>query len=243
MEARAPALSGTADSTGMTTFVLIPGAGGNASLWSLLVPELERRGHEAVAVEIQGDDPALGLSGYADVVLRAMGERPNPVLVAQSLGGFVAALVARRVPVAMIVLLNAMVPLPGEAPDEWWDATASGAARRAADLAAGRDTEFDLERHFLHDLSDEARAALFAGTPREPSATAMGERCDFERWPDVPIRVLVGRDDRFFPAAFQQRVARDRLGIDADLIGGGHLLALSNAKGLADRLIGYTAGL
>ncbi len=220
----------------MTTFVLIPGAGGNGEYWSSLVPELERRGHEAIAVDIKEDDPALGLPEYADLVVSAIGDRREVVLVAQSLGGFTAPMVASRVPVAMVVLLNAMVPLPGETPGDWWDNTGSGIARRAADEEAGRSGEFDLETHFLHDLSDEARAALFASTPRDPSDTPFGQPCDFERWPDVPIKVLVGSDDRFFPAEFQRRVAKDRLGADADLVAGGHLVALSNPAGVADRL-------
>ena len=59
--------------------------------------------------------------------------------------------------------------------------------------------------------------------------------------PDVPTRVLSGRDDRMFPAAFQRRVARERLGIDADEIAGGHMVALANPKGLAERLDRYVA--
>jgi pimeloyl-ACP methyl ester carboxylesterase len=57
----------------------------------------------------------------------------------------------------------------------------------------------------------------------------------------VPTRVLVGRDDRFFPAAFQRRVAQERLGIAADELPGGHLLALSRPGDLADRLERYWA--
>ncbi len=54
--------------------------------------------------------------------------------------------------------------------------------------------------------------------------------------------MLVGRDDRFFPADFQRRVAKERLGVDADEIPGGHLVALANPVGLAQRLIDYAAG-
>ena len=88
----------------MTTFVLIPGAGGNAAFWSRLVPELARRGHEGIPVDIRQDDPALQLRDWAATVEAAVDGRPSPVLVAQSLGGFVAPLVAalfvaaRRVP-------------------------------------------------------------------------------------------------------------------------------------------------
>jgi pimeloyl-ACP methyl ester carboxylesterase len=223
----------------MSTFVLIPGAGGNAEYWSLLVRELERRGHEAIAVDIPEQDPALGLPEYADIVVAAIDGRDGVVLVAQSLGGFTAPMVATRVPVAMIVLVNAMIPLPGETPGAWWDDVESGAARRAADAAAGRDGAFDLETYFLHDLSDEARAVLFARPAYEPSNTPFDQPCEFERWPDVPTKVLIGADDRFFPADFQRRVAKDRLGLDADEIPGGHLVALSNPEAVADKLVGY----
>jgi pimeloyl-ACP methyl ester carboxylesterase len=166
----------------MSTFVLIPGAGGNAEYWSLLVRELERRGHEAIAVDIPEQDPALGLPEYADIVVAAIDGRDGVVLVAQSLGGFTAPMVATRVPVAMIVLVNAMIPLPGETPGAWWDDVESGAARRAADAAAGRDGAFDLETYFLHDLSDEARAVLYARPAYEPSNTPFDQPCEFERW-------------------------------------------------------------
>ncbi len=225
----------------MATFVLIPGAGGHAAYWNLLVPELETRGHRAIAVDIQEDDPSIDLHGFADSVEAAMGDDDDVILVAQSLGGFTAPMI--RKPVGMIVLLNAMIPLSGESPDDWWGDTGSGAARREADLAAGRDPEFDLHRHFLHDLPEDARSELLSAEPREPSAAAMAQPCDFTRWPSVPTKVLVGRDDRFFPADFQRRVARDRLGLDADEIPGGHLVALSNPSTLAHKLIEYAAQL
>jgi pimeloyl-ACP methyl ester carboxylesterase len=225
----------------MSTFVLIPGAGGHAAYWNRLVPELERRGHRAIAVDIKENDPSIDLHGFAASVEGAIGEHQDVILVAQSLGGFTAPMV--RKPVQMIVLLNAMIPLPGESPDEWWDNTGSGAARREADLAAGWDPEFDLDRHFLHDLPEDAKAELLSGEAREPSAEAMAQPCAFTRWPLVPTKVLIGRDDRFFPVEFQRRIAKDRLGLVADEIPGGHLVALSNPSGLANELARFAAQL
>ncbi|MBN1096513.1 alpha/beta fold hydrolase [Blastococcus sp. TML/C7B] len=103
----------------MTAFVLVPGAGGAASYWQLLVPELERRGQRALAVGLPAADPAAGLAAYADTVVgtvrTALGEEPDPVvLVAQSMGGLTAPLACDRLPVRLLVLLNAMVPCPGE---------------------------------------------------------------------------------------------------------------------------------
>lgn len=222
----------------MAVFVLIPGAGGNAAYWDRLVPELERRDHEAIAVDIEEDDPALGLPEYADIVSDAIGERRNVVLVAQSLGGFTAPVVAARRPIDLLVLVNAMIPVPGETPGNWWGNTGATEARQAADAAAGR-IGFDVETHFVHDLPAEVKAVLYADKPREPADTPFRQPCDVAQWPDVPTRVVVGRDDRFFPVEFQVRVARDRLGVDADLIRGGHLVALANPDGLAARLVAY----
>ena len=49
--------------------------------------------------------------------------------------------------------------------------------------------------------------------------------------------MLCGADDRFFPLEFQRGVARDRLGVDADVLPGGHLIALSRPDAVADYLL------
>lgn len=89
---------------------------------------------------------------------------------------------------------------------------------------------------FLHDLPDHVLdEALRRGEPRQ-SATPFADPFPLDRWPDVPTRVIAGRDDRFFPATFQRGVAQQRLGITPEEIPGGHLLALANPEGLAERL-------
>ena len=60
-----------------------------------------------------------------------------------------------------------------------------------------------------------------------------------ERWPDVPTRVVAGREDRLFPLEFQRRIAAERLDLPVDVVPGGHLAALSHPAELADRLVGY----
>ena len=76
---------------------------------------------------------------------------------------------------------------------------------------------------------------------REQVSTEWDEPWPLVAWPDVPTAVLIGRDDRFFPADFQRRVAADRLGVVPDEIDGGHAVALSRPGPLADRLIAYLA--
>src|SRR5262249_58893360 len=119
----------------MTTFVLIPGAGGSAWYWHRVVPLLREAGHEAIAVDLPGDDEAAGLREYAGLVTDAIGGRDDVVLVAQSLGGFTAPLAAPRPGVRALVFVNAVIPAPRETPGAWWGHTGWGQGRIDAALS------------------------------------------------------------------------------------------------------------
>src|ERR1700726_1592267 len=70
--------------THMATFVLVPGAGGMAWYWHRAVPLIRAAGHEPIAVDLPGEDSRAGLADYADIIIRALAERRDVVLVAQS---------------------------------------------------------------------------------------------------------------------------------------------------------------
>jgi pimeloyl-ACP methyl ester carboxylesterase len=222
-------------------YVLVPGAGGSGWYWHLVAGELVRRGHRAVAVDLPGADPEGGLPEYRDLIVeaaRALG--PPVILVAQSLGGFSAPLACEHVPVAGLVLINAMIPRPGETAGEWWDNVGWQAEAQAMASRDGRPEVdvSDIETLFFHDLPGPVIEVMRA----DPGAAAEGptvfsQPWPLSAWPEVPTRVLSGRNDRFFPLPLQQRVARDRLGIEAEEVPGGHLGALSCPAALADRIL------
>jgi pimeloyl-ACP methyl ester carboxylesterase len=58
-------------------------------------------------------------------------------------------------------------------------------------------------------------------------------------WPDVPTRVVAGRHDRLLPLDLIQRLARERVGVEADVVDSGHLPALSRPDDLARLLLSY----
>ena len=223
----------------MSTFVLLHGAASDSWYWHLVVPELKALGHDVVAPDLPCDDDSATFVDYADTVVKLIWDRSEIVLVGQSLAGFTAPLVCERLPVELMVLVSAMVPLPGEVPGEWWSNTGCVEAQREM---AGREgyalDDFDPLVFFFHDVPEHVTAEGMT-KERDQSSTPMKEPWPLQSWPDVPTRFLLCRDDRFFPADFMRRVIRGRLGIVPDEIDGGHLVALSNPKGLADMLDRY----
>jgi pimeloyl-ACP methyl ester carboxylesterase len=225
----------------MSIYILIPGAGGAASwYWQLVGARLRAAGHDAVPVDLPAADPDAGLPEYAELVVAAASGRDDAMLVAQSLGAFTALPACERMPVAHLVLLNGMIPAPGETAGDWWQNTGSEAARLAVARAHGYAEALDLATYFLHDVPPDVAAA--GAEHEQPEADiAFEQPCQFARWPDVPTTVLAGRDDRLFPAGFQQRLARERLGLEAVVLPGGHLNALSEPDAVAAALLTYAA--
>ena len=204
--------------------------------WHRVVPLLGKAGFDAVAVDLPADDASAGLEEYAGITNRAIGQRSDVILVAQSLGAFTAALVCGRTSIRSLVFVNAMIPLPGETAGDWWANTGAVEARIAAARAGGYSPEFDLSTYFLHDVPAEI---LREGPspPRVQADAVFGQPCRFERWPPIAIRVITAADDRFFPLEFQRRVAQHRLHATVEVIPGGHLVALSRPQELAALLV------
>jgi pimeloyl-ACP methyl ester carboxylesterase len=224
----------------MATYVLIHGAS-DAFYWHRVVPLLTDRGHEVVAPDVPIGDENAGFADYADTVVDAVGERSDLVVVGQSMGAFTAPLVCGRLPVELLVLVAPMIPAPGETPGQWWENTGQPQAQRELDEREGRDpdAEFDVVTTFLHDVpQDVIDATLEHGVPGQ-SKSIFAQPWPLEAWPDVPIRVLVGRDDRLFPLDFARRVSKERLGIVPDETPGGHLLAFGHPDALVDWLEAY----
>lgn len=222
-------------------YVLVPGAGGAAWYWHRVAAELDARGVPQVTVGLPAADPAAGLPAYANLIVEAASAFDDVVLVGTSLNAFATSRAAAEVPhCSRLILLNAMVPAPGETAGEWGANTGAGDARRENDLREGRDpdAEFSDDVYYFHDLSTDLVADSLAHDSDE-TETALLDVWDLEAWPDVPTRVVISDGDRLFPAEFQRRVARERLGPDVEIVEvpGGHLAALSRPREVADALL------
>src|SRR4051812_706093 len=203
----------------MTTFALIHGAWHGGWSFERLVPELEALGHDAIAPDLPCEDPAAGAEAYARIVADATGDAENVVVVAHSLGGLTAPLVALVRPVRRIVLLCAFAPEPGismvdqirrESPfvADYDDAMTSDPEGRTAwtdearfvEVVCGEADPDDAHAAFAR-LRPQAR-----GPVREPTP--------LEAWPDVPVTYVVGRRDNMFRPEWCRALARERLGVE-----------------------------
>jgi pimeloyl-ACP methyl ester carboxylesterase len=219
----------------MSSYILVPGAGGDAWYWSRVAPLLRAAGHDVVAVELPAADERAGLGDYADTIAAAIDGRGDAVVVAQSMGAFSAPIAAARTGAARLLLVAPMIPAPGETPGQWWGASGQSDARDEAERAAGRDPDapFDPIEAFFHDVPEEITAeALALGEPRQADRP-FADPFPLEAWPDIPTRVVVGRQDRIFPVGFARDLAVERLGTEPDVIDSGHLPALSRPQELA----------
>lgn len=217
----------------MRTYLLIPGAGGEAWYWHLVVPLLEAAGHRAIPVELPSGDEDAGLDAYVATALDALGDpagRDDLVVVGQSLGGFTAAVVAERAGASALVFVAAMIPAPGETAGGWW------ASSGFHDVWG--DQEMDDDVHFLHDLPPDLLREVHDRGEVEQTGRVMEDAFPLAALPAIPTRGIAATNDRFFPLAFMDGLIRDRLGVEPEHVESGHLPALANPEGLATLLLG-----
>jgi pimeloyl-ACP methyl ester carboxylesterase len=220
----------------MRTFALIHGGGDSGWAWHLVAAELQAHGHVAIAPDLPFEDETAGLDEYADVVVKAVGDRDDVTVVGHSFGGLVAPLVAARLN-AKLVFVSGMIPAPGESPNAWWANTGyADAVREAAARDGGLTGHKDPYISFFHDvpkeLADEALRRERGGSDAQ-----MDRPWSLEALPDVPTRFVLCTEDRFFPPDFYRRVVAERLRIEPEEIHAGHCVPLSRPQELAQLLM------
>jgi len=230
-------------------FVLVHGGFHGAWCWEKLIPEIERLGHTAVAVDLPGHGKRVNeeasLSGYRDAVVDVI--EPGDVLVGHSMGGFVttAAADAAVDRLAHIVYLAAGLPIEGQ------PMHAAGAGKAAGDTSmieaidGGRRIRFRSEdaatAFFYHDCApDLARWACGRLTP-QALAPMMTPISTPRFWAaNLPRSLILCRQDRAVggEAAAKQTIAR--LGVEPFWMDASHSPFLSQPAACAELIVEAT---
>jgi pimeloyl-ACP methyl ester carboxylesterase len=218
---------------------LVHGSYHGAWCWDLLRPELERLGHRVITMDLPISDPTLGAADYARTVETALEPGSEPVLVGHSMAGLVIPLVAANRPIRSLIFLGAFLPSPGRSAND----------QRASEPIDGRvppttSEWIDIGENVWMVGPKTATEIFFPdATPavarwatqrlRPQSYRVLTETTPLEAWPDIESRSIVCRDDRAINPAWVRAAARERLGVEAVEISGGHSPFLTRPVELA----------
>jgi pimeloyl-ACP methyl ester carboxylesterase len=225
---------------------LVHGSYHGAWCWDRLRPELEALGHRVITMDLPITTPGLGAADYADAIVDALAGSDFPVVVGHSMAGLIIPLVAERRPVRRLVFLAGFLPKPAMSINE----------QRAAEPIDGRIppttsewTDFGDDvwmvgpntatELFFHDAPPNV-ARWATERLRRQSYSVMHEITPLKRWPDVDSRTIVCADDRALNPDWFRAASRDRLGVEAAEIVGGHspfLTRPAELAGLIDSLV------
>jgi len=228
----------------VSTFALVHGAWHGGWCWERLTPELERRGHRVVTVDLPCEDPDARFDDYAAVVIDALeGTDGDVVVVGHSLAGQTVPLVAARRPVRRLVFLCALIAQPGASfvdqlradPDMFVPGYEAGLAP-ADERPVRRWVNFAIARATMYADCDEADARAAFDRLRPQASTPYFAPCSLTEFPDVPATYVVAAEDRIISPAWSRRAAAERLGVEAIELPGSHSPYLARPAVLAELL-------
>jgi pimeloyl-ACP methyl ester carboxylesterase len=235
-------------------FVLVHGASHGAWCWDLLVPELNRLGHEAVPLDLPGHgmrtNEAATLSGYRDAVVEQL--VGDDILVGHSMGSAVAAVAADARPdlVRHITLLSGPLPVEGQCMS-YQSASASVGGTASADLGETSEnkTTFTEDGSAFYWERDSAYPTFYGDCDENlvnwamerlvPQALApVIEPISIPRFwaANLPRSYILCFKDRCWPPR-TGRLQAQRLGVEPLVIDSSHSPFLSRPAELAQLLV------
>ncbi len=221
----------------MSLYCLIHG-GAHGPSGCLLTRELERRGHRVLCPALPLDRSDVEAALYVDSILDALGKvghDADTTLVAHSSSGMFLPLVAGRCKPSRMVFLAALVPRPGVSiMDQFRD---DPAMFNPAWIGKNpmQDDEAALEFVF-HDCPSERLAWALSTRVFFYPKRALQVPCPSNTWASVPAAYIACAEDRTIAPAWQRRVAREWLGVDAVELPSGHCPQICRPEALAASL-------
>ena len=246
----------------MSIFCLVHGAYLGAWCWERLIPELEARGHQVIAMDLPIGDPSASLSDYADTVIQSLqGVNDDVILVGHSMAGMIVPLVAKQRPIHRLVFLAALLPQIGMSGlDQFYDEVDPNMLKEICyeppeaslfEQLGDEPALYNPAALTMKQVSqDEAVAMEFCFHDCEPdvahwamsklrdmrSLSHLTEVTPLQTLPDVEYAYIVCTDDRIVSPTWSKYAALKRLGVDAIELPGGHYPQISHPIQLAEVL-------
>lgn len=227
----------------MTLYALLHGGLHRGTCWNEVGAALGAFGHTVVAPDLPTDDDAAGALDWARVAIAAIdqaaGAHPKDVVVvAHSIAGLCAPVVATLYPVLRMVFVGGLLPVPGRTFLEELAANPDAITFPAPDTGGAGPfglTWESVREGFYHDCPELLARNAFDEMCHQ-AFTVFTERCPIDRWPDTPSTYILMRDDRAVGASWARRQAA-RVGAEVVEIDGGHSPFFARPDELTDVLL------
>src|SRR5580704_1479068 len=221
--------------TPVKNIVLVHGAFADGSSWSKVIPLLQAKGYNVVAVQ----NPLSSLADDVAATKRAIAQQHGPVLlVGHSWAGMVISQAGNDPKVAGLVYISALVPLKGQ---NAGDATsgyppAPGLAQVKPDAAGWLSlTREGVDKDFVPELPAAERAVVFA-TQGPWNSKALAEKVMNPAWASKPSWCIVDLHDRMIQPQYERDSAK-RIHATTTILTAGHVPMLSMPGKVADVII------
>jgi pimeloyl-ACP methyl ester carboxylesterase len=215
--------------------VLVHGAWADGSSWAKVIPLLQAKGFNVVAVQ----NPLSSLADDVAATKRAIALQDGPViLVGHSWAGMVISVAGNDPKVAGLVYVSALVPQRGQSAG---NATkgyppAPGLAQAKPDGAGWLwMTRKGVDEDFVPGLPAADRAVVYA-TQGPWNSKALGDKVTTPAWTAKPSWLIIDTHDRMISPQYERDTAK-RIHATATTLDAGHVPMLSMPRAVADVII------
>lgn len=221
------------------TVVLVHGAFADGSSWSKVIPLLEAKGLNVVAVQ----NPLSSLAADVDATKRVIDAQPGPViLVGHSWGGFVISQAGVNDKVKALVYVAAFAPPKGVSINDlgkgqpappWLSALqpdSAGYLRLSNEAVA---------KYFAQDLP-AAEISVIAATQGPTFSGVFDEKLTAAAYETRPSWYIVAKHDGMIPPAAEEAMAK-AIGAKVTELSTSHVAMLSKPREVADVILAAAA--
>jgi pimeloyl-ACP methyl ester carboxylesterase len=218
-----------------TTVVLVHGAFADGSAWDKVVPLLQAKGLNVVAVQ----SPLTSLADDVAATRRALDSQTGPVvLVGHSWGGVVISEVGQNERVKALVYVSAFVPSEGQSVADLTKdyPTPAGSKFLVADKEGfvKMSTE-GMAKHFAQDVP-AAQTRIMAVSQGPVRAKNFEEKVKVAAWKTRPSWFVLSEQDHMIQPALQEAMAK-KISAHVVKLPTSHVPQLSRPRQVADAII------